>query len=196
MKLLTLLLLGSGFVGGVLSVSGQGTFQNLGFESAHDIPVFDPAGHPWIMSAADALPGWTCYLGTNQTGSAGYDDIALSSAAVGIQDHASPWAPAALISGQYCASLQYGYVFTGPSDYYLGPASIAQSGQIPSDARSIMFDGTYPFVVSFAGSPIPLVVWSTQPGYNVYAGDVSQFAGQPGELRIASNRTFADFRSD
>lgn len=168
----------------------QGTFQNLGFESAHDIPVFDPRGHPWITSAADALPGWTCYLGTNQTGSAWCDDVALDSAAVGIQSTTSLWPPAGFISGQYCASLQYGYVFNGPYDYYFGPASIAQSGQIPLYARSIRFNSTYPFYVTFAGSGIPLVVLTAQANYNVYGGDISQFAGQTGELRITSYSSY------
>jgi hypothetical protein len=45
----------------VSSAHGQGAFQNLDFESAQIVP--DPF-HPIV--AADALPGWTVYYGTNQ----------------------------------------------------------------------------------------------------------------------------------
>jgi len=159
----------------------QGTFQNLGFEAAHSIPVFDPQGHPWSMPASDALPGWTCYIGANQTGIAWYNDVALDSAALGILSSASPYPPSGFVQGQYCLSLQ-----TSTLPQFGGPASVAQTGQVPADAQSIQFMGTVPFPVSFAGTVIPLSVLSSQAGFNIYGGDISQFAGLTGELRITS----------
>jgi hypothetical protein len=159
----------------------QGTFQNLNFEAAHNIPVFDPQGHPWTMPASDALPGWTCYIGTNQTGSAWYNDVALDSAAVSILSSTSPYPPSGFVLGQYCLSLQSTFL-----PQFGGSASVGQTGQLPFDAQSIRFRGTVPFGVSFAGSAIPLAVLSSQAGYNIYGGDISQFAGVTGDLRITS----------
>jgi|ERR1035441_8985888 hypothetical protein len=165
-------------------------FQNLDFEAAQNIPVFDPHGHPWTMSAADALPGWTCFYGTNQFVRAWYNDLALDSPAVGIMGGASPLfalVPTGLLDGQYCASLQAGTVSTG-SSY---PASIGQTVQIPSTAKSITFSGSYAFSVSFAGNPIPMGISVPEGSYTVYAGDISQFAGQTGELLITSTNHFS-----
>lgn len=171
-------------------VPGQSTFQNLNFEAAQNIPVFDPQGHPWTMPAADALPGWTVYLGATQSASVFYNDVALDSAAVGIQSTTSPYAPAGFLVGQYCLSLQYG-VTAGGAQPIFGTASIAQSAQLPSDVESIMFRGTFPFSVTFSGFAIPLTVLSSQAGYSIYAGDIGQFAGQTGELRITSSSHFS-----
>jgi hypothetical protein len=96
--------------------------------------------------------------------------------------------PAGLLRGQYCAALQYGVVSIGPLVY--SAASIAQSGQVPLDARSIQFRGTFPFTVTFAGNAIPLVVLSSQADYSLYGGDISQFAGQTGDLTFTSNTHF------
>ena len=164
----------------------QGAFQNLGFESIQNIPVFDPQGHPWTMPASDALPGWSCYLGTNQVGYAWYNDVALDSAAVGVQSSTSPYLPSGFLVGQYCLSLQYGVV--GYGQY--GVASITQTGQLSSSVQSIRFRGTDPFVVTFDGVTIPLVILSSQSGYNVYGGDISQFAGQSGTLAFTSYTHF------
>ena len=38
---------------------------------------------------------------------------------------------------------------------------------------------------------MPLVVLSAQAGYNLYGGDISQFAGQTGELRITTDSHFS-----
>ena len=168
---------------GAHQLFAQGTFQNLGFEAAHNIPVFDPQGHPWSMPASDALPGWTCYIGTSQTGTAWYEDVALDSAAVSILSSTSPYPPSGFVLGQYCLSLQTSTAFTTPQ---FVPASVGQTGQLPADAQSIRFRGTVPFTVSFAGTVIPLSVLSSQAGYNIYGGDISQFARLTGELRMWS----------
>ena len=168
---------------GAHQLFAQGTFQNLGFDAAHNIPVFDPQGHPWTMPASDALPGWTCYIGTNQTGTAWYNDVALDSAAISILSSTSPYPPSGFVVGQYCLSLQTSTSFTFPPFI---PASVGQTAQLPADAQSIRFRGTVPFPVSFAGTAIPMSVLSSQAGYNIYGGDISQFAGVTGELRITS----------
>jgi hypothetical protein len=64
-------------------------------------------------------------------------------------------------------------------------AAVAQTAQIPSDARSLVLNArTARLDVTFGGIPIPFAVLSSYPDYSVIAGDVSQFAGQTGELRL------------
>ena len=51
------------FLGAVLTgvfVSAQGTFQDLDFERAIEVPTY--SGSPFIWTA-DAFPGWTVYVG-------------------------------------------------------------------------------------------------------------------------------------
>jgi hypothetical protein len=165
-----------------VNVFAQGAFQNLGFDLAKNIPT-DGSG---TMSASDALPGWTCYAGTNLLGYAAYDNVTLDLAFVGIQDSASQFLPAGLLVGRYCLSLQYGVI--GSNQF--APASISQTGLIPSIANSIQFRATDGFTISFNGVDIPLVVLSSQAEYNVYGGDVSQLAGQTGQLFISSYNHF------
>jgi len=171
----------------------QGVFQNLDFELAHNIPAFDPTGHPWLMAATDALPGWTCYGGTNQTGIVSYDDLTLDMVNVGIMSSNAMYTPAGIRHGKYFAAIQYGVTDASPL-LERGPAAIAQVGQIPASAQSMMFRGSL-FAngiirVTFAGNAIPVMTWSAQTDYNVYAGDVSQFASQTGELRFTSYNHF------
>jgi len=165
------------------SCFSQGTFRNLDFEAARYVP--GPYGY--YATAADALPNWSCYLGTNQTGIAWYNLATLDDAAVGVMTNSShDVPPSGFIQGQVCLSLQWGYVYLGGGVGYWGPAAIAQAGQIPADAKSIRFLGTSPFSIAFAGNAVPLAVLNALPNYSLYGGDISQFAGQTGELRITS----------
>lgn len=171
-----------------LQTFAQGPFQNLDFEAASNMPVFEPHAYPWWL-AADALPGWSCYTDTNQNGSVFYDAAALDTAAVDILSSSYSFLPLGFLAGQYCVALQGGLIAWPPPTY--GPASIRQSGQLPSDAHSIQFRGSTIFEVSFAGNGIPLVVLSAEDGYNVYGGDISKFAGQTGELCFSSRDHFS-----
>lgn len=162
------------------------SFQNLDFEAAHNIPVFNPQAHPWSMPAANALPGWTCYIESNVTSTVFYNDVALDSAQIGLQASDSPYPPNGLLEGQYCASLQSGVIgFSGTGLIY-GTVTIAQLGEIPFDAQSIRFTGNAPFAVTIDGNAIPMLLLDVQSGYNVYSGDIGQFAGQVGELSFTS----------
>src|SRR5262249_52988002 len=60
-------------------------------------------------------------------------------------------------------------------------AAIGQTGQIPTNARSLIFWG-YSTDVSFGGQPLSLIVLSITPNYNIYGADISAFAGQTGQL--------------
>src|SRR5437879_4086489 len=78
----------------------QGTFVNLDFESAN-IPPGTPPGT--VVAVSDALPGWTCYIGTNQVTAIHYDDISLGAAAITIHDRNS-FEP--ILQGNYTVLLQ------------------------------------------------------------------------------------------
>lgn len=164
------------------STLAQGNLVDPSFEEPRNLP--SPGQ---MMSPADALPGWDSYVGTNRASWSWFNNISLDSAAAGIQNSNSPYQPAGLRIGDYCLSLQPGVVLTSPYTFYFGRASIAQTVQIPADAKSIRFRATYPFPVTFAGAEIPMVVSTPRPAYSFFAGDISPFAGQVGELRIFSS---------
>jgi hypothetical protein len=162
------------------SAAAQGTFQNLDFENGTFIPIpGDPFGR---VEFSSAMPGWTGYVGTNQVNWILYNNLFLSTAGIAI------WGPdqpqPGLFHGQYYVVLQ------GGNDPSGGPgrvgAAIAQTGTIPETAQSIRFYlAAGGLSVLFAGQPIPLsVIGSSPTGYNIYAGDISAFAGQTGELRF------------
>src|SRR5258705_6340372 len=88
--------------------SGQGTFQNLDFESATLIPIpGDPYGS---VQFAPAFPGWTGYIGTNQQGAALYNKVYLDSSGISIIDQG--WShlltSGGVIDGNFTAVLQAG----------------------------------------------------------------------------------------
>jgi hypothetical protein len=136
-------------------------------------------------------PAGFVILGQLKLGGAWYNDVTLDSAALGIQSSTSPYVPAGLLTGQYCASLQYGEIFISNGIAFSASASIAQSGQIPTSAKSMIFRGsTARPIVSFEGHTFPVVVLNPETDYNVYAVDISPFAGQTGELRFTSTGHF------
>jgi hypothetical protein len=88
------------------------------------------------------------------------------------------WASDQILEGTYTVSLQP--AMAGP------PISVAigQTGQVPATAESIRFygQGNGAYLVTFAGSQIPLVMLGNGPNYTVFGGDISPFATQTGEL--------------
>src|SRR5947208_2639943 len=56
---------------------GQGTFQNLGFESAQIIPVEGSPYYPYAVATSNALPGWSVFYGTQPQSEITYNDPAL-----------------------------------------------------------------------------------------------------------------------
>lgn len=64
-------------------------------------------------------------------------------------------------------------------------ASLAQTGLVPTTAQSLQvkaFGGI--LEITFAGQAIPLIPLGTGSNYILYGGDISQFAGQTGELQF------------
>ena len=161
---------------------GQGTFQNLDFESAVLVPIpGDPLGR---VEFAQAFPGWTGYIGTNIQTVADHNNKSLSEPGIAIMgpDYPSP----NLFQGHYYARLYL--ASPGP----LISAALAQTGTAPATAKSIRFYASsfdVPFL-SFAGQAIPVSALGSTSTYTVFGGDISAFAGQTGELRFQGSLTF------
>jgi Regulator of chromosome condensation (RCC1) repeat/Immunoglobulin domain len=168
-----------------LSASAQ-SFTNLDFEGATLTPL---PGDPYSrMQFGPALPGWTGYCGTNVQTAVNYDNQFLDSAGISILDTNYLWAVGGILHRRYYVLLQ-----TGASLDSSGVVStaIAQTGTVPASASSIVFNASLisseaDLEVTFRGNPIPLAALTTQSDYIVLNGDVSQFAGQTGELRFTA----------
>jgi len=159
----------------ILSVTsyGQSTFQNLDFESAFILP----GQLPGLVSAAEAIPAWAPYIGTQGTAVL-YDDPTTGQAAVNLLDAPQQ----AIIEGSYTVLLQGGL---GP--YAGAETSIRQTGQVPAGTQSIRFKadpGFGPLSVSLAGQSVPIFVVGAGSNYTLFGGDASAFAGQTVELKI------------
>jgi len=158
-------------------ILAQGTFVNLGFESA---VVHGEWG--WPVNLSDALPGWSATIGGNPVTYAVWNSIALDSSVVGVVGTNGLYAAPAII-GRYMALIEAGYG---------GDTSLFQTGLVPVDANSVFFL-TYPrfqnfpypgLLLSMDGIPIPLYLIARAPNYYVWQGDVSTFAGRIAELRF------------
>jgi len=163
---------------------GQGTFQNLDFESGLFVPAPTPQ-NPFAVQWAPAMPGWTGFIGANQQTEISHNALSLSVANIAIQgpDYPSP----NLYHGQFYVVLQSGLdPTTGQS---LVGAAIAQTGTIPTSAQSIRLMSNNPFSLGFSllfgNQLIPLANIGTDVnGRPLWGGDISPFAGQNGELRF------------
>jgi len=170
----------------VLPALGQGTFQNLDFESA----TIQQTQTPGDVSATSALPGWTVYYGTNQQATVWYNQAALGSTHVDLLGTNGVPAGFKSIEGEFSVLLQGGVSGSGPN-LFATAASIKQMGVVPLGSRSIIFKalgepGT--FTVSIDAVNISYFALSNGPGYTVYGGDISSSAGKTAELEFALSR--------
>lgn len=159
-------------------VHAQGTFQNLGFESAQIIPLTEGADFPpYSVATTNLLPGWTLYYGFNPQSQLTYNDPALGST------FATLWATnGAQISGNYSILLQGGLTESA--------ASISQSSLVPVSAESLLFEaqqtGAGTLQVSLGGQILPFFALSNGPNYTLYGVDISAFAGQTEQLMFSA----------
>lgn len=169
------------------STFSQGTFQNLDFENGVFVPIpDDPFGR---VEFSAAMPGWTGYLGENQIGWVLHNNLFLSDAGIAIFGPNNPepdW-----LHGEFFVVLQN--AFPVPTE----TSAIAQTGMLPSDARSIRFytvsQFVLPMIVSFDGNQIPISLLGATPNnQRIWGGDISSFAGQTGELRF-SGQGYLDY---
>jgi hypothetical protein len=164
----------------------QGTFQNLGFESATLVPI---PGDPDIrVQFAPALPAWNGYIGSAQQDAALYNWAFLDSSGIAILDAAADSAPipvihGRLIQGEFTALLMAGFALGtfDPSD-----TTLAQAGFIPVGTESLFFraDTPYPgsFAVTLGGQPLSLITIGTDANSTIYGADIHAWAGQSAQL--------------
>jgi len=154
---------------------GQGTFQNLDFESA-----LNPNG---------SLPGWSASFsndnGTSFLTQIMYDGISLGSAFITINDTHGQEGVGGPLQGNYSLLLAGGNNFMSGG---LTSSTISQTGLIPSGTMSILIDveAEHAFTVSMGSQAINMVPLQTFSTYTLYGGDISAFAGQSAELSITS----------
>ncbi len=157
----------------------QGTFGNPSFESAQ-VPVgFPPYG---FLTSSAALPSWTAYAGANVLTTIQYNVPGFSTAGVFLLGPTGM--DGFIFDGLYAVRLYSGLSPFG--DHSTVGASIAQTGTIPVNMRSLLFFASADLQVSFDGhilSTTPVHVWNSV--YTEYGADISSLAGQSGELRFS-----------
>ncbi len=154
------------FSGGQAGFS-QG-FVNLNFE--HPILPLTPNEFS-AVPITNALPGWTGYLNGSRVDRVVFNGLSIGGEQISL--HNSNGFPP--IQGRYSVILQ-GSTGAGPRS-----AAVGQTGQIPADALSLIFWGGIS-QVSFNGQIIPHMAIGGGVNYTIYAGDISAFSGQTGEL--------------
>jgi hypothetical protein len=165
-----------------LGATGQGAFQNLGFENT-TLTVFliNPSGPFYATNATVPGWGWSPHLnfgvGDPNT-TVAFNNIALDAAAVTLH---GPGSVEPVLSGDYSILLQGGSL---PPEYPHG-ASIFQTGQIPLDAKSLTYLGGSALQVTFNGQSLSPIALESTPSYTEWGVDISPYAGQSGELRFA-----------
>lgn len=159
-----------------------GEFTNLDFEQAHrPIAFLDaPANHHIAPSVA--FPGWTVQLGGLDVAQCPYNTVTLGSGSVDLFGSLPPITGFGhVLEGNFSAGLQAGIN---------GTATLSQTGLIPSDAKSLLFDGAGDhFQVSLNGQiaiPVKIETVATPSlSYTIYGVDVGGMAGKETRIEFA-----------
>ena len=170
-------------------------FQDLDFESAViGTPVYG------TLPAAQAMPGWASdgfsvydWPPYNGASYVPYDTISTGGTIVSLEDGLDPYFHFHPIQGSYSALLQSG------DPRYEPVAWISQTGDVPSNANSLMFSTDSAWASSLAaslnGTVIPMSLYSVGPVIDsnlgpveTFIGDIRQFTGQGNvELRFTGS---------
>jgi len=173
---------GLAFILATMSAGAQGTFQNLGFESAN-LPAIPHGQYGGSVSSLDALPYWTCFLGTNQVTQVLHNNGTLGNASIDILG--PNWSSVVILEGQYTVVLQPG---ANGSGYDVG-ASISQTGLVPADAQSLQFRARLysPVSVSLGGQVLSIVPLGSSTNYILYGANIPlSVAGQVTALTVTA----------
>jgi hypothetical protein len=150
----------------MVAAKGQGTFQNLDFESAHNLSPLSSS-----FATSNALPGWSAFAGTNPLTSIAYNWVA------GVPTVGLYGSNSFVISGSFSVLLFHG-------------GSLRQTGLVPGNAESLLFkrSGNSPTLldISLGGQSLSYTAVSSGPDYTLFGSDVSAFAGQTASLTILS----------
>lgn len=140
------------------------------------------------ITAANALPGWSVFDGTNQLPLIQYNpSLAAALPPIGLFGSNMD-----VIAGSFSVLL------------HGSPISISQTALVPSGTESLKFDAVTPFggsrlLVSLGGENLSYttIASGTNPyglSYNVYAADASSFAGQMETLTFSGSGLLDDIQ--
>lgn len=155
-------------------------FINFNFEAANI------SGSSGIVSASNAIPSWTAYIGGVSQGNILYDSETLSDPAVSLQD-TNNFYP--IIEGAFSVLLQ-GQFNPSHNLIYTNSVAIGQTGLIPSMAATLLFSAEIfvggphvaNMVVTFNGQNLNYTQIGSGAGFSIYGADISAFASQTGQL--------------
>ena len=157
---------------GMVPCHSQG-FLNLDFESAH-LDGY-AAG---LVTTKVGIPGWTAYVSGYDAQQILYNTINLDEPAVTIQSTNYPFGSP--IQGHYTVFIQGGTIYARGTN-----AGIAQTGQIPISAKSLIFlGGAANMQVTFSGQSLAYNSIGSTATYTIFGADISAFAGQIGVLQF------------
>lgn len=149
--------------------SGQGFF-NLDFEDA-DLTGYSPGNG---VPASSAFPGWTVNAPYIL-----YDNFSLSGASISIIDTESSYR-GYTIQGSYYADFEPANT---PESPFYQSISLGQTGTIPVGTESITFWGNIGGLqITFDGQSLAFSEIGSTANYNIYGANISQFAGDTGQL--------------
>lgn len=169
----------------IVTVKAQGTFENLGFESASPIAI---AGDPYGRVQFDsAFPGWVGYIGGVQQTAALFNSVYLDSSGISIIDNGWPsylGPTAGVIEGGFTAILQAGVAgpFGTPADTTLSQTSLVPVGAQSLRFRSYSSPSFGSVSVLLGGQLLPLIPQSTGINYTLFAADIHTWQGQTAQL--------------
>jgi hypothetical protein len=164
--------------------NGQGNFVNLNFESAN-LPTIPSGQYGGEVPISLAMPGWTGYLGTQQTTQVLHNNFTLGDPSIDIYGPDSSY----IIDGNYMAELQAG------GDGVSVPATIEQTGLVPAGTQSLQikfFTGSTGFSVTLGSMEVNMIPLSSSSLYTVYGANIASLAGQTEQLSISALPTAQD----
>ena len=152
----------------LVRVGNSQGYVNLNFESAN-LTGYSPGG---IVPATNAFPGWVVFAVYIP-----YDDFSLSGESISIMDTNSPFFTTS-IQGKY-----YAWFVAGNSPSSSQTISLGQTGTIPLGTESLTFWGNIGGLqITFAGQSLAFSEIGSAANYNIYGANISQFAGDTGQL--------------
>lgn len=148
-------------------------FANLNFESAKVVIIGTNALSPY-MAASNALAGWSAYDGPSPLSRISYNPNPAGGSTLVFLVGSNR----EVLSGNFSVGLG-------------ANASISQTGIIPDDAESLLFEaffigGSSTMSVSLDGQNLAYSIISSSPNYDLYGANISAFAGQDETLTFSA----------
>ncbi|MCF7668401.1 MAG: hypothetical protein K9N48_01330 [Verrucomicrobia bacterium] len=163
---------------GILNGYCQGTFRNLNFDDPV-VPLIQDSEYK--VATSNAIPGWEAYIDNKRITRMYYNTVSIGTAAISLHGPDSSYQAC---DGDYSVILQVS-VPEGRHD-----ASIAQHGQIPISAKSLIFHAyNVNIAVTFEGQDLNVMdlgVTENNRKYRKYGVNIEKYTGETGELSFTA----------